>query len=59
MSDLIDDLYIIMRVLMEDGYPSKYVNSIAKAIYTLEQQAQKIKDIERYSNFEDADCYCE
>lgn len=59
MSDLIDDLHIIVRVLMEDGYPSKYADSIVKAIYTLEQQAQKIKEFERSSIFEDADCYCD
>lgn len=59
MSDLIDDLHIVIRVLTEDGYPSKYADSIVKAIYTLEQQANRIKEFERSSIFEDAECYCE
>lgn len=59
MSDLIDDLHIVMRVLMEDGYPAKYANSVTKAICKLEQQADRIKILESSSVTEDADCYCE
>ena len=59
MSDLIDTLNIVMRVLIEDGYPSKYADSVADAIYKLEWQASKIKDLESYIITDDVDCYCE
>ena len=59
MSDLIDTLNIVMRVLIEDGYPSKYADSVAKAIYKLEWQTSKIKDLESYIITDDVDCYCE
>lgn len=59
MSDLIDDLHIIVRVLTEDGYPSKYADSIVNAINTLKQQTNRIKELEGYSILEDVDCFCE
>lgn len=59
MSDLIDDLHIIMRVLMEDGYPFKYSNSIANAIRKLEEQATRIKELEGSLIQTDFECYCE
>lgn len=59
MTDLIDDLDIIARVLMEDGYPSKYANSVVNAICKLEQQADRIKELESCLITEDADCYCD
>lgn len=59
MSDLIDDLNIVMRVLMEDGYPSEYANTIANAIYTLERQAKRIKELEGSLIQTDFECYCE
>lgn len=52
MSDLIDDLNIVVRVLIEDGYPSKYADSVQQAI-------TRISELERSSNYEDVDCYCE
>lgn len=59
MSDLIDNLYIVVRVLNEDGYPAKYANSVMDAIFKLEHQAKRIKELEGFSATDDADCYCE
>ena len=59
MSDLIDNLDIVVRVLTEDGYPSEYARSVVTAIHILEQQAKKIKELEGFSATDDADCYCE
>lgn len=59
MSDLIDDLNIVMRVLIEDGYPSNYADSVANAIYMLERQANRIKEFESSIVTDDVDCYCE
>lgn len=52
MSDLIDELHIVMRVLTEDGYPSKYVDSVQQAI-------NRLKNLENTFVLEDVDCYCE
>lgn len=59
MSDLIDKLDIVVRVLIEDGYPSEYADSVVNAICKLEQQAERIKELENSLDLEDADCYCE
>lgn len=59
MTDLIDDLYIVVRVLTEDGYPSRYANSVANAIYKLERQADRIKELEGSLIQTDFECYCE
>lgn len=59
MSDLIDDLNIVMRVLIEDGYPSKYADNVANAIYTLERQADRIKELERSLIQTDFEYYCD
>lgn len=59
MSDLIENLDIVVRVLIEDGYPSKYADSVAEAMYTLERQEKRIIELESSSTTDDADCYCE
>ena len=59
MSDLIDDLHDVMRILMEDAYPAKYAYSVSKAICTLEQQAARIKELEGSLIQTDFECYCE
>lgn len=59
MSDLIDDLNIVVRVLIEDGYPAKYAKSVTNAIYKLEEQADRIKEFERCLMQKDFECYCE
>lgn len=59
MTDLIDSLNIVYRVLTEDGYPSKYADSVAEAMYTLERQEKRIMELESSSTTDDADCYCE
>lgn len=46
MSDLIDKLNTVVRVLIEDGYPAEYADSVANAIYMLERQAERIKELE-------------
>lgn len=52
MSDLIDKLDIVVRVLIEDGYPSDYANSVQQAIF-------KIIELESHLEQADFDCYCE
>lgn len=52
MSNLIDDLNIVVRVLIEDGYPAKYANSVQQAI-------TRISELEGSLVLDDVDCYCE
>lgn len=59
MSDLIDNLDIVVRVLTEDGYPSEYANSVANAIHIIERQADRIKELERSLIQADFECYCD
>lgn len=59
MSDLIDELNIVVRVLIEDGYPSEYANSVANAIHILERQAARIKELEGALIQTDFECYCD
>lgn len=59
MSELIDSLNIVFRILTEDGYPSEYANTVANAIYTLERQEEKIKILESSLVQADFECYCE
>ena len=44
---------------MEDAYPAKYAYSVSKAICKLEQQAARIKELERSLIQTDFECYCE
>lgn len=59
MSDLIENLDIVVRVLTEDGYPSEYASSVVTAIHILEQQANRIKELEGSLIQTDFECYCE
>ena len=59
MSDLIDNLDIVMRVLIEDGYPSEYADSVANAIYIIERQADRINELERSLIQTDFEYYCD
>lgn len=59
MSDLIYNLDIIVRVLTEDGYPSEYANSVVNAIHIIEQQADRIKELEGSLIQADFECYCD
>lgn len=59
MSDLIDNLDIVVRVLIEDGYPSEYANSVVNAIHILEQQAKRIDELEGSLIQADFECYCD
>lgn len=59
MDNLIDDLYLVFKVLEEDGYPSEYANTVANAIHTLKEQSNRIKELEMSSPEPDFDCYCE